>query len=179
MSKSIASGSVCQKISDLTRVPRTRESDDTSNVYLNWSEIKRWATRRGDDAPQWGGSLYTMYNSFTYSLERVGDTRWTCVRGKMSKFPHSRFKSTTRRVWWQKLIISYSSRSSIRVSHRDQSIEIYMNLGDGCDVPTIVPAVDHLFTYTHYWTVPLILDYSYIVGKWTNSKIADRKVSGF
>jgi hypothetical protein len=28
-----------------------------------------------------------------------------------------------------------------------------------------------------YWTVPLILDNSYIVGKLTNSKIADTKVS--
>jgi hypothetical protein len=32
---------------------------------------------------------------------------------------------------------------------------------------------------TYYWTVPLILDHSYLVGKLTNSKIADTKVSGF
>jgi hypothetical protein len=32
---------------------------------------------------------------------------------------------------------------------------------------------------TYYWTVPLILDHSYLVGKSTSSKIADTKVSGF
>jgi hypothetical protein len=32
---------------------------------------------------------------------------------------------------------------------------------------------------TYYWTVPLILDNSYIVGKSTSSKIADTKVPGF
>ncbi len=32
---------------------------------------------------------------------------------------------------------------------------------------------------TYYWTVPLILDNSYLVGKLTSSKIADTKVSGF
>jgi hypothetical protein len=32
---------------------------------------------------------------------------------------------------------------------------------------------------TYYWTVPLILDHSYLVGKLTGSKIADRKVSEF
>jgi Ca2+/Na+ antiporter len=32
---------------------------------------------------------------------------------------------------------------------------------------------------TYYWTVPLILDHSYLGGKLTSSKIADTKVSGF
>jgi hypothetical protein len=32
---------------------------------------------------------------------------------------------------------------------------------------------------TYSWTVPLILDHSYLVGKLTSSKIADTKVSGF
>jgi hypothetical protein len=32
---------------------------------------------------------------------------------------------------------------------------------------------------TYYWTVPLILDHSYLVGKVTSSKIVDTKVSGF
>jgi hypothetical protein len=32
---------------------------------------------------------------------------------------------------------------------------------------------------TYYWTVPLILDHSYLVGELTSSKIADTKVSGF
>ncbi len=32
---------------------------------------------------------------------------------------------------------------------------------------------------TYYWTVPLILDHSYLVRKSTSSKIADKKVSGF
>jgi hypothetical protein len=32
---------------------------------------------------------------------------------------------------------------------------------------------------TYYWTLPLILDHSYLVGKLTSSKIADTKVSGF
>jgi hypothetical protein len=32
---------------------------------------------------------------------------------------------------------------------------------------------------THYWTVPLILDHSHLVGKLTTSKIADTKVAGF
>jgi hypothetical protein len=32
---------------------------------------------------------------------------------------------------------------------------------------------------TYYWTVPLILDCSYLVGKSASSKIADTKVSGF
>jgi hypothetical protein len=31
----------------------------------------------------------------------------------------------------------------------------------------------------YYWTVPLILDPSYPVGKLTSSKITDTKVSGF
>jgi hypothetical protein len=31
---------------------------------------------------------------------------------------------------------------------------------------------------TYYWTVPLILDHSYLVGKLTSSKIPDTKVSG-
>ncbi len=33
--------------------------------------------------------------------------------------------------------------------------------------------------YTYYWTVPLILDHSYLVKKSKSSKIADTKVSGF
>jgi hypothetical protein len=32
---------------------------------------------------------------------------------------------------------------------------------------------------TYYWTVPLILDHSYLVGKLTSSQIADTNVSGF
>ncbi len=32
---------------------------------------------------------------------------------------------------------------------------------------------------TYYWTVPVILDHSYLVGKLKSSKIADTKVSGF
>jgi hypothetical protein len=32
---------------------------------------------------------------------------------------------------------------------------------------------------SRYWTVPLILDRSYLVGKSTSLKIADTKVSGF
>jgi hypothetical protein len=32
---------------------------------------------------------------------------------------------------------------------------------------------------TYYWTVPLILDHSYLLGKSTCLKIADTKVSGF
>jgi hypothetical protein len=32
---------------------------------------------------------------------------------------------------------------------------------------------------TYHWTVPLILDHSYLVGISTSSKIADTKVSGF
>ncbi len=32
---------------------------------------------------------------------------------------------------------------------------------------------------TYYWTVPLIQDHSYLVGKLTSSKIADTKVSGY
>jgi hypothetical protein len=30
-------------------------------------------------------------------------------------------------------------------------------------------------TITYYWTVPLILDHSYLVGNLTNSKIAETK----
>ncbi len=30
-------------------------------------------------------------------------------------------------------------------------------------------------TITYYWTVPLILDYSYLVGNLTNSKITETK----
>ncbi len=33
--------------------------------------------------------------------------------------------------------------------------------------------------FTYYWTVPLILDHSYLVGKLKSSKIADTKVLGF
>jgi hypothetical protein len=32
---------------------------------------------------------------------------------------------------------------------------------------------------TYYWTVPIILDHSYLIEKLTSSKIADTKVSGF
>ncbi len=32
---------------------------------------------------------------------------------------------------------------------------------------------------TYYWTVPLILDHPYLVGKLASSKIADTKVSRF
>ncbi len=32
---------------------------------------------------------------------------------------------------------------------------------------------------TYYWTVPLILDHSYLVGRLTSLKIADTKVSAF
>jgi hypothetical protein len=32
---------------------------------------------------------------------------------------------------------------------------------------------------TYHWTVPIILDHSYLVGKLKGSKIADKKVSGF
>jgi hypothetical protein len=32
---------------------------------------------------------------------------------------------------------------------------------------------------TYYWTVLLILDHSYLVGKLTGSEIADKKVSWF
>ncbi len=32
---------------------------------------------------------------------------------------------------------------------------------------------------TYHWTVPLILDHSYLVGKLTSSKIADTKVPEF
>jgi hypothetical protein len=35
------------------------------------------------------------------------------------------------------------------------------------------------FPITYYWTVPLILDHSYLVGKLSSSKIADTKVSKF
>jgi hypothetical protein len=31
----------------------------------------------------------------------------------------------------------------------------------------------------YYWTMPPLLDHSYLVGKLTSSKIADTKVSGF
>ncbi len=40
---------------------------------------------------------------------------------------------------------------------------------DPCEFPPI----------TYYWTVPLILDHWYLVGKSTSSKIADAKVSEF
>jgi hypothetical protein len=36
-----------------------------------------------------------------------------------------------------------------------------------------------LLPITYYWTVPLILDHSCLVGRLTSSKIADTKVSGF
>jgi hypothetical protein len=38
---------------------------------------------------------------------------------------------------------------------------------------------DYYPQITYYWTVSLILDQSYLVGKLTRSKIADTKVSGF
>ncbi len=37
----------------------------------------------------------------------------------------------------------------------------------------------HYPLITYCWTVPLILDHSYLVGKLTSSKIADTTVSGF
>ncbi len=36
-------------------------------------------------------------------------------------------------------------------------------------------SIVHYPTITYYWTVPLILDHSYLVGKLTNSKIAETK----
>jgi hypothetical protein len=39
--------------------------------------------------------------------------------------------------------------------------------------------VSDYFPITYYWTVHLILDHSYIVGKLTSSKIADQKCQDF
>jgi hypothetical protein len=40
-------------------------------------------------------------------------------------------------------------------------------------------SLDYTPLITYYWTMPLILDHSYLVGKLTSSKIADTNVSGF
>jgi hypothetical protein len=48
-----------------------------------------------------------------------------------------------------------------------------LQIGTGANVSTDYPLI------TYYWTMPLILDHSYLVGELTNSKIADTKVSGF
>ncbi len=44
---------------------------------------------------------------------------------------------------------------------------------DQCLIPFAYPPI------TYSWTLPLILDHSYLVGKLTSSKIADTKMSGF
>jgi hypothetical protein len=38
-----------------------------------------------------------------------------------------------------------------------------------------LPMHQKYHTITYYWTVPLILDYSYLVGNLSNSKIAETK----
>ncbi len=38
--------------------------------------------------------------------------------------------------------------------------------------------IENVPPITYFWTVPLILDHSYLVGNLTSSKIADTKVSG-
>ncbi len=43
----------------------------------------------------------------------------------------------------------------------------------------ILNTLEGTTSVTYYWTVPLILDHSYLVGKLKSSKIADTKVSGF
>jgi hypothetical protein len=60
-------------------------------------------------------------------------------------------------------------------------------MSEGNQHPVRGSDVDEMFAkkskkvppFTYYWTAPLILDYSYLVGKSTRSKIADTKVSGF
>jgi hypothetical protein len=52
--------------------------------------------------------------------------------------------------------------------------------GDGVEVTLLLfPITLRSVAITNYWTVPLILDHSYLVGRLTSSKIADTKVSGF
>ncbi len=56
---------------------------------------------------------------------------------------------------------------------------IDVDLDSGC---ICGPFTKRILVYpliSYYWTVPLILDHSYLVGKSTSSKIADTKVSGF
>jgi hypothetical protein len=46
--------------------------------------------------------------------------------------------------------------------------------------PSVRPYIHAEYSLiTFYWTVPLILDHSYLVGKSTNLKIAETKVSGY
>jgi hypothetical protein len=46
--------------------------------------------------------------------------------------------------------------------------------------PSVLPYIHAGYPLiTYYWSVPLILDHSYVVGKSTNLKVAERKVSGF
>jgi hypothetical protein len=45
--------------------------------------------------------------------------------------------------------------------------------------PSRVVFVCQYLPITYYWTVPQILDHSFLVGKLTSSKTADTKVSGF
>jgi hypothetical protein len=67
---------------------------------------------------------------------------------------------------------SFSIDASIRVIMRTPAAAEKVENQKAHEVRTY-----HLITY--YWTVPLILDYSYLVGKLTTSKIADTKVAGF
>jgi hypothetical protein len=60
------------------------------------------------------------------------------------------------------------------VTCRQRSVLVQMTAGTKHDCQILMyPPI------TYYWTVPLILDYAYLVGKLTSSKIADTKVSGF
>jgi hypothetical protein len=43
----------------------------------------------------------------------------------------------------------------------------------------LVFSVSYTPPIAYYWTVPQILDRSYLIAKLTRSKIADTKVSGF
>jgi hypothetical protein len=63
-----------------------------------------------------------------------------------------------------------------------------MSVEEGSSFPLVISPESFpdffysIFDYsriTYYWTVPLILDHPYFVGKLKSSKIADAKVSGF
>ncbi len=67
------------------------------------------------------------------------------------------------------LLVSLREKKNTHVKKKNAFLEKEENLTVSETNPPI----------TYYWTVPLILDHSYLVEKLTRSKIDDTKVSGF
>jgi hypothetical protein len=86
--------------------------------------------------------------------------------GKLDHLHIHRLRYCWEAHLWRKSDDSYASRSEVTIF----AITFYGSI--------LIPPVNYS-PITYYWTVPLILDHSYLVGRSTSSKIAETKVSGF